>query len=283
MPAALSQFDPTHVLLVQGDRPPTDLDTREKVDRTNAALFAALDRVDEVSIRCNLDWCADDFPDIADQLASKTTQTEADGEFTTLIGTVRDLREELRLLLDRTTHHRSYMIESITLARHGEVVVAFDPEHDTFELDTSKDPELAATVRSAVEETGARLVPGGVLAEWTDDGRRIRLEPPYLSESDWGLTDLRHLEAVTVEHGTRLITFDWADDHVGSHRPDDSPDADGFLGRFRQSIFPPPRAPPREASFDSRDAFEKAVSGFEQLSTPMGFELESIGDDSGCR
>lgn len=275
-----TEFEPTHVLLVEGDRRPSDLTSRERVDRTNAAFFASLDRADEVALRCNVEWCADEFPDIARQLVSSAVRAETDDEsadeFTTLIGDGADFRAGIRFLLDRTSHHRSYMLDSIDLYQRGDMVVTFDPEHDRFELDgAAADPEFVSIVRTAVAETGARLIPGGVRAEWTSgDGRQIRLDPPYLDEENWIRIHLHHLKAVTVDDRRRHITFEWDEDHVGTRRPADDSPTDGLLGRLRQSIFPPPRSPPRESFVDSPDAYEDVASGLERVSKHLDFEIK---------
>ncbi len=270
-----SAFDPTHVLLVAPSGSPLDLATREVIERSNAALFAALEHVDEVDLFVDLEWCAAEFPEVADALAARTTRIEADESSAHFRGDPSALRRELRFLLDRTTHHRVDMVDRIELRRDGEITARFVPARDELELDAADETGVVDAVRTAATDAGARLVSGGVLVEWTDGDRRLRIDPPALDVEGWGVADLRHLEAAVCYPRKRRIELHWDDEYDG-RGPDEPVDADGLLERVRSTIAPPPRAPPAATTVESGAAFEAVADAFRRLAEHFEFEVSRV-------
>ena len=254
-------FEPTHTLVV---RERADA-TAGEVRRTNAALWAVLDRGDRIDLWIDAALLGDDHPAVRDEIASSFRRLDG-GRFR---GRLPACRDALESLLSLTSFHRFVSLERLEVRTADGLRLRCVPDHRTFELDETAAGGVAAEIEASLTDTGAALLPARTLAEWRSEGKRYAVRPPQFCVDREGrneagyCVELAALGEVSVDRERRRIDLRWGGESTG-----------GLLRRVADAIGP---TPPSSFRFDDDETFRSVAAAFELVGEKLDVPVRTSG------
>lgn len=245
---------------------------------TAEAVLAAMDHAEQIRIPIDIDELAEEYPTLVDRIQDSFTEQSNNNGYPEFISRTKNegIIEIVDTLLTIPTWHRVVSIGTVRLFQDQTAFVEYNADHRFFRVDSTVDTNIVETIREALADYDAGLLPAEMLAEWEQNNAVYRIDPPSLCVAQSGsLTSsetclkLSNIDKVIADDEAQRIELDWKSKNGG---------------RLVRAVAKALRAlgddPPETFVFEDPGTYEDVKKAFQTVIEPVSTELEYMSGTS---